>query len=263
MPKLFRDLEISPVADLTPDPDRMLDDLQGRGIAVARLEQAMTRAALYELGTQMGEPMPESSPMSDMAYRGAVLKTDDIGFGEPLGMHVDLALLPPNERPRFTMLGCKEALPPGSGSDTLLCAMGRVAAVLTERDREVLSVSKQELANNGGVGSTPILSEYNGRDHLSYWSMGPYGETWTLHRPEGISQSEADTAVAHLESGMEDPEHVRRIPWHPGLIVAWDNGRFLHSRTPREAGAEELPREIYRVRLLGRRSWETAGISDD
>jgi len=79
--------------------------------------------------------------------------------------------------------------------------------------------------------------------------MGPYGETWTLHRPEGITQMEADAAVARLEGGMQDPEHVRRIPWSPGLIIAWDNGRFLHSRTPRGPGKKGLPREIYRVRL--------------
>jgi hypothetical protein len=249
MPKFFPDLEVSPTIDLSPDPDRMLDDLEHQGIAIARLEEAMSRAALYELGVRIGQPMPESPPMDTLAYKGVVLKTDDIGFGEPLGMHVDLALLPPDERPRTTMLGCKEALPAGSGSDTLLCAMARVAAVLTDRDREILSVSKQELADNGGVGSTPILSEYNGHDHLSYWSMGPYGETWTLHRPDGITQTEADVAVAHLEDAMQDPEHVRRIPWQPGLVVAWDNGRFLHSRTPREPEAKDLPREIYRVRL--------------
>ncbi len=156
------------------------------------------------------------------------------------------------------MLGCKEALPPGSGSDTLLCAMARVAAALTDRDREILAVSKQELANNGGVGSTPILSQYDGQDHLSYWSMGPYGETWTLHRPEEITQQEADATVGRMESSMQDPSHVRRIPWNPGLVVAWDNGRFLHSRTPREPGAEGLPREIYRVRLLGGHSWKSA-----
>lgn len=261
MPKSFRNLEISPAADLSPDPDRMLDDLQSRGVAVAHLGEAVTRAALYELGARMGKPMSESPLMDKLAYRGVVLKTDDIGFGEPLGMHVDLVLLPPDERPRTLMLGCKEALPPGSGSDTLLCAMAQVAAALTDRDREILAVSKQELAGDGGVGSTPILSEYDGRDHLSYWNMGPYGETWTLHHPEGITQSEADAAVAHLENGMQDPEHVRRIPWHPGLVVAWDNGRFLHSRTPREPGAEKLPREIYRVRLLGERSYKLAGMT--
>jgi alpha-ketoglutarate-dependent taurine dioxygenase len=251
MSTFFEDLEISPYADLTPNSTRMLYDLQSHGVAVAYLQEPMTRAPLYELGARIGIPMPESPPMSELAYKGVVLKTDDIGFGEPLGMHVDLALLPPSERPRITMLGCKDALPAGSGSDTLLCAMAPVAAALTERDREVLAVSRQELANNGGVGSTAILSEYDGRDHLSYWSMGPYGVTWTLHHPEEISQLEADVAVANLEAGMQNPEYVRRIPWHPGLIVAWDNGRFLHSRTPREPGAEGLPREIYRVRLLG------------
>ncbi len=93
MPSFFRDLEISPAADLVPDPDRMLDDLRTEGVAIARLEGAMTRAALYDLGAQIGEPMPESPPMNEVAYKGVVLKTDDIGFGEPLGMHVDLAPL--------------------------------------------------------------------------------------------------------------------------------------------------------------------------
>lgn len=249
MPKFFRDLEINSTADLRPDPDRMLDDLKSRGIAVAHLGEAATRAALYELGAHMGKPMVEASPMRELAYRGVVLRTDDIGYGEPLGMHVDLALLPPDERPDATMLGCNKALPPRSGSDTLLCAMAKVAASLTDRDREVLAVSKQELANDGGVGSTPILTERRGYEHLSYWSMGPYGETWTLNHPEEVTPQEADDAVARLESGMDDPEHVRRIPWEPGLVVAWDNGRYLHSRTAREPDAKDLPRVIYRVRL--------------
>lgn len=263
MPVPFGNLEIGVGADLSPNPDRIISDLQDRGIAISFLGETMSRAALYELGTQVGEPMPESPPMDELAYEGVVLKTDDIGFGEPLGMHVDLALYPPDERPRFTMLGCKDALPAGSGSDTLLCAMTGVVAALTDRDREILGASRQELADNGGLGSAPILSKYDGRDLVSYWSMGPYGETWTLQHPAEVTRQEADAAVARLEGSMQDPDHVRRIPWRPGLIVAWDNSRFLHSRTPREEGAKALPREIYRVRLLGGHAWGFAEMAEN
>jgi alpha-ketoglutarate-dependent taurine dioxygenase len=255
-------LDSPPVVVVDPSgiADSLSSGLAERGSANLQLDRQLTNAELIGVAAELGtlqaqrdsrlEPWMEDDVILNLRADNAEIQERDwrLLFAENYVMlHTELANRPLAIQPQYLLFQCVEPPVRDTGGQTVLVAMDDVRRRLTDRQADVLAVTRHA----DYPDSPPILSHETGQWVFTYKDAEAEPVPWSYTGPQAdVTPEEVEGALRALLQAMYDPSLVFGLHWEKAAIGAFDNHRFFHGRTAVRHQTEGNPRHLRQIKVF-------------
>ena len=246
-------------ADLVAAFGQLKADLDGHGVALARVDRLLTNDELILLASLFGLPQLQLDARHAPYVEDDVIlnlradhpETDDLEwkllFAENyVMMHSELAGRLVAEQVRYLLFQCVVAPRRDHGGQTLLRPMQRVYESLTATQVAILSATRHAAFRD----PPPLLSTWDGRVVLAVKDAEGEDLPWRFTGDEGgVVEDDVNDAIRALLAAMYT-EEIWGLPWEPCLLGVFDNRRYLHGRTFAQRPSDGPARHLREIRVF-------------